>query len=103
MTNDIFVRYVVEKRTPEKGDNMKKALILPAILMLSACGGVGQPSVGINANYNMNGSRAAFDNLGHNPDCHNHEHFDGCGYKTQVEDHVSPYKARYVRVPVNQK
>lgn len=78
---------------------MIRILTLPALLALSACGGVGAPSVGLDATYDQSLSRHAFDRLRvENPACHDHDHFDDCEYATQVEDHVSKPAVRAVRV-----
>lgn len=71
---------------------MIKLLAIPALLMLSACG-LGQPSQGITATYDQTSSRAAYDRvMRDDPQCHNHNHFDGCAIKTEVKNHVSPIK-----------
>lgn len=78
---------------------MLRLLALPALLALSACGGVGQPSVGLDASYDQGLSRRAFERLrAENPACQNHKHFDDCEFATQVEDHVSKPAVRSVRV-----
>lgn len=70
---------------------MLKYLCLPAILALSACGGVGEPSQGLTATYDQSLSRSAFDQISRtNTHCDNHQHHDACDVQTDVRDHVSP-------------
>lgn len=76
-----------------KANVMLKFLSIPALLLLAACGGVGQPSQGISATYDQTSSRAAFDRLvRQEPQCHNHRHLDNCSVKTEVRNHVSPIR-----------
>lgn len=83
-----------------------KYLILPAILLMSACNGVGEPSPGLTATYDQSTSRAAFDRVGkRHVDCFNHNHHDNCDVQTDVSDHVSPLRVvpAQVYVPVGSK